>query len=131
MPPAIREVWSQWRDELQLLSTRHISRCYFPKDVSMQLHGFSDASQLAYAGVVYLRMENGNGDIYTSLIVSKMKGGSYKEADHPSVGVVWSPSPCSAFASLQDGFSLVPRPDLRLDGQYHCNQLAHRQPSPI
>lgn len=66
VPPDIHRVWSQWRDELQLLSTRHIPRCYFPrhsKIVSMQLHGFSDASQNAYAGVVYLRMVDENGNI--------------------------------------------------------------------
>ena len=57
VPPTIHEAWSQWRSELSLLSERHISRCYFPKDaqiVSIQLHGFSDASEQAYAGIVYL-----------------------------------------------------------------------------
>ena len=57
VPPTIHEAWSQWRAELNLLSERHIQRCYFPKDVkivSVQLHGFSDASEQAYAEVVYL-----------------------------------------------------------------------------
>ena len=35
-----------------------------------QLHGFSDASELAYAGVVYLRMEDDSGGIYTVLNVA-------------------------------------------------------------
>ena len=43
------------------------------KVVSMQLHGLSDASQLAYAGVVYLRMIDEQGDIHTSMVVSETK----------------------------------------------------------
>ena len=51
----------------------HIPRCYFPKEVkivSMQLHGFSDDSELACGGVVYLWMVNLNGDIHTALVMS-------------------------------------------------------------
>ena len=66
----------KWRRELQLLFSCHIPRCYNPKDikvVSMQLHGLSDASQLAYAGVVYLRMIDEQGDIHTSMVISETK----------------------------------------------------------
>ena len=66
----------KWRRELQLLLSCHIPRCYNPKDikvVSMQLHGLSDASQLAYAGVVYLRMIDEQGDIHTSMVISETK----------------------------------------------------------
>ena len=55
----IHVVWKHWRSELEMLSTKHIPRCYYPKDariVSTQIHGFSDASEAAYAGIVYLRM---------------------------------------------------------------------------
>lgn len=86
VPPTIRQVWSQWRNELQLLSTRHIPRCYFPKQVkvvSLQLHGFSDASQLAYAGVVYMRIVDEHGDIHTSLVISKTKVAPIKRLTIP------------------------------------------------
>ena len=48
--------------------------CYYPKEaniVSTHLHCFSDASEKAYLGVVYLRMTDSNGKIYTSLVMSK------------------------------------------------------------
>lgn len=76
VPSSIQEEWSQWRAELSLLSQRHIPRCYFPKHVrivSMQLHGFSDASEQAYAEVVYLRMVDSIGGIHTSIVMSKTK----------------------------------------------------------
>ena len=66
LPDAIFEEWSKGRRELPLLSTHHIARCYYPKEadiVSTQLHGFSDASEKAYSGVVYLRMEDSDGTI--------------------------------------------------------------------
>ena len=59
IPDSILDVWLQWRNELDLLSSHHVPRCYYPKTVhvaSMQLHGFSDASERAYAGVIYLRV---------------------------------------------------------------------------
>ena len=70
------EQWSKWRRQLPTLSSHHVSRCYFPKGstvVSVQLHGFSDASKKAYSGVVYLRVEDLNGVVHTSLVMSKTR----------------------------------------------------------
>ena len=74
VPTSIFEEWSKWRRELPLLTTYHIPQCYYPKEaniVSIQLHGFSDASERAYSGVVYIRMEDSNKIVYTSLVASK------------------------------------------------------------
>jgi len=76
VPSHVNDVWSQWREDIHLLSEHSIPRPYFPKDryvSSLQLHSFSDASELAFAGVVYLRMVDTNGSLHTSLVVSKTK----------------------------------------------------------
>ena len=76
VPTPVKEVWLQWRKELPLLATHHISRCYLPRDVeitSTQLHGFADASERAYAGVVYVRMIDTAGNIHVSLVASKTR----------------------------------------------------------
>ena len=68
MSDHIQDVWSHWRSELPDLSTKPIPRSYFPNGAeisSTQLHGFSDASEDAYARVVYLRMIDLVGDIHT------------------------------------------------------------------
>ena len=76
LPPEIKGTWLQWKTELTLLSDQHIPRCYFPKQSrirSVQLHGFSDASEEAYSGVVYLRMVDSLQCVYTSLVMSTTK----------------------------------------------------------
>ncbi len=40
--------WLQWRKKLPLFSKHLMPRCYYPKSVTRQLHGFSDASEKAY-----------------------------------------------------------------------------------
>ena len=74
--PSIHDGWLKWRSELHLLSGRHIHRCYFDKSShvkSSELHGFCDASELAYAAVVYLQITGSHGDIQVSLVMSKTK----------------------------------------------------------
>ena len=39
----------------------------------MELHGFSDASDLAYAAVVYLRSTDTEGVVHTSIVIAKTK----------------------------------------------------------
>jgi hypothetical protein len=70
IPDDVRQVWSQWRNELPLLTTMHVPRCYFSsKDatVSTQLHGVSDASEDAYGGVVFLRTEDSTKKVHVAL----------------------------------------------------------------
>ena len=71
MPPAI---YDTWRSELPLLADKHIPRCYYEKEsdiISLELHGFCDASERAYGAVVYQRMTGSNVDVQISLVASK------------------------------------------------------------
>ena len=86
VPDAIREAWLRWRSELNLLSTKYIPRCYFEKTSrvsTFELHGFSDASEQAYAAVVYLRMVCTDGDVQVALITSKTKVAPIKKLTIP------------------------------------------------
>ena len=86
VPEPVRDSWLRWRSELDLLSTKHIPRCYHDKCtsvVSMELHGFSDASERAYAAVIYLRMECTDGRTQIALITSKTKVAPIKRLTIP------------------------------------------------
>ena len=86
VPESIRESWLKWRSELDLLSTKYVPRCYHDKTTSvtsMELHGFSNASELAYSAVVYLRMECADGSIQIGLVLSKTKVAPIKRLTIP------------------------------------------------
>ena len=83
LPQALHQSWLKWRSEL---ADHHIPRCYYPRhaDVaSVQLHGFCDASEAAYAGVVYFRAQGKYDDVYVSLIISKTKVAPIKRLTIP------------------------------------------------
>ena len=70
------EVKGAWLQKLPLLKEVSISRCYFPKDAQVkciQIHGFSDASENAYSGVVYFRMVDSDSSVHVLLVIAKTK----------------------------------------------------------
>ena len=86
VPTFIKETWLQWISELPSLKGCHVPRYYFPKDVtitSLQLHGFCDASENAYAGVVYLRGEDSEGRIHISIVTAKTRVSPIKRLTIP------------------------------------------------
>ena len=76
LSPDIRECYDQWMTELQKVGNFRIPRCYFnvddPEPISVQLHGFSDASSHAYAAVVYMRIEQ-QAEARSVLVASKTR----------------------------------------------------------
>ena len=69
----LRSKYCRFISELQRLSDVRISRCFFTNHaVDYQLDGYSDASDLAYACVIYLRSLDEDGR-ETRLVTSKSK----------------------------------------------------------
>ena len=86
VPPVIASTWERWSHELSELQRCSIQRSYFPKEtdiVNLQLHGFSDASERAYAGVVYIRGVDSTGVTHVSLVISKTKVAPIKRMTIP------------------------------------------------
>ena len=53
------------------------------KIVSIQLHGFCDASEVAYAGVVYLRAIDSRNQVHISLVIAKTRVAPIKRLTIP------------------------------------------------
>ena len=67
-------------------SEKNIPCCYFPKTAqitSFQLHGFCDASELAYAAVVYLHMIDSSENVHIALVAAKTKVAAIKHLSIP------------------------------------------------
>ncbi len=93
VPSDVQDAWTQWRKELPLLSKKHIPHCYFDKNSQprcLQLHGFSDAFEVAYAAVVYLRITDESENAQTSSVMSKTKVAPIKRLTIPRL------EPCGA-----------------------------------
>ncbi|XP_055523052.1 uncharacterized protein LOC129717222 [Wyeomyia smithii] len=70
----IRENWATLRASLPDLGRIHVLRCVmFPNAIAYELHGFSDASNVAYGACVYLRSIFTNGSANLRLLCSKSK----------------------------------------------------------
>ncbi|XP_022834488.1 uncharacterized protein LOC111362158 [Spodoptera litura] len=85
LPPNLLQEWTYYRSELKKLVNFHIPRWIHKreKDITMELHGFSDASNIAYAAVVYCRIVDANGQIHSHLITAKTKVAPIKQISIP------------------------------------------------
>ena len=72
LPCELLERWEKLLDGLKQGHSITIPRCYFSNWTSCSLRGFCDASQHAYAAVVYLRIET-DGSCYSKLVVAKTR----------------------------------------------------------
>jgi hypothetical protein len=68
------QTWTKLLNELNCLNDVRIPRCYFQFiPVQCEIHGFCDASDRAYAAVLYLRCTYDNGEVGVRLVASKSR----------------------------------------------------------
>ncbi|XP_023223405.1 uncharacterized protein LOC111624721 [Centruroides sculpturatus] len=72
LPTVIAEQWKGFRAELQTLTEIKIPRHAIDRKYPLQLHGFADASERAYAAVVYSRQRI-QGEIVIKILCAKTK----------------------------------------------------------
>ncbi|XP_033096657.1 uncharacterized protein LOC117100921 [Anneissia japonica] len=69
--------WKQWTQNIKDIQEVKIDRCYVPrghgKVASRELHAFSDANEVGYGVVIYLRSTNERGEVHVSLVSSKTR----------------------------------------------------------
>ena len=74
-----------WREELPLLQTIKMPRCYQSggKVLTVELHGFCDASEVAFSAVVYIRCTYSNSPTTCRLVLSKTRVAPLKTQSIP------------------------------------------------
>ncbi|KAJ2949680.1 hypothetical protein O0L34_g15607 [Tuta absoluta] len=74
LPPELEKEWATYAFELPLMSNFRLERqATISRHSYHQILGFSDASILGMAAVVYLRAFNPEGDVKVSLVIAKSK----------------------------------------------------------
>ena len=75
VPNNIKQKHKKWREELPILATVQLARCYFSqeKPLTVELHGFCDASQDAYAAVIYISASFASKPPSCELVISKTR----------------------------------------------------------
>ncbi|CAK1597853.1 unnamed protein product [Parnassius mnemosyne] len=84
-PSILLKEWNTYRKDLASLVNVKIPRWVNTKssNVKTELHGFSDASKMAYAAVVYVRVIDAEGNIQVALVTSKTKVSPIKQVSIP------------------------------------------------
>lgn len=75
--------WLQLREGLPQLEQVKVSRWVRTVSDLTEIHGFADASERAYAAVIYLRSLDEHGRVTTSLITAKTKVAPIKQVSLP------------------------------------------------
>lgn len=74
LPIELQNDWRKFYNELPKLNQFRLNRCVVPENVvSLQLHGFADASQAAFGACIYLRCVKNNGNVVTNILCSKSR----------------------------------------------------------
>ncbi|XP_055590154.1 uncharacterized protein LOC129742298 [Uranotaenia lowii] len=84
LPPRVIEEWAQYHRHLPALNEIRVPRCVVtPKAARTELHCFSDASEKAYGGCLYLRNTDRDGNVTVNLLSSKSKVAPLKTQSLP------------------------------------------------
>ncbi|XP_064482999.1 uncharacterized protein LOC135395840 [Ornithodoros turicata] len=69
-----QKLWNEWCNEIPELTKVSVDRCFLPSGHrNPQLHIFCDASPKGYGAVAYLRVENKDGTVTSTIVLSKSR----------------------------------------------------------
>ena len=87
IPTSLEPQWMSWINELQHLRHVTVPRCFQPpefgKATCVELHHFSDASQVGYGQCSYLRLRNEEGRTHCALVMAKARVAPLKPVTIP------------------------------------------------
>ncbi|XP_035232872.1 uncharacterized protein LOC118204681, partial [Stegodyphus dumicola] len=84
LPDKEAKEWQRFFSELPQICKLEINRCILVAEaIVIELHGFCDASELAYGAVVYCKSISQYGEVVISLVTSKSKVSPVKQVTIP------------------------------------------------
>ncbi|XP_055911959.1 uncharacterized protein LOC129945983 [Eupeodes corollae] len=83
LPTDLAEKWITYREQLPCFEKICVPRNVFSSEQTIELHGFSDASSLAYAAVVYALSKSADGKVNVVIVAAKTKVAPLKPVSIP------------------------------------------------
>ncbi|XP_018375208.1 PREDICTED: uncharacterized protein LOC108768973 [Trachymyrmex cornetzi] len=84
VPIELHSKWSYFQDQIQYIPEMLISRHAFSKEYNtMEVHGFCDASEIAYGCCIYIKTVNNSGEATVNLLCAKSKVAPLKNVSLP------------------------------------------------
>ncbi|XP_008179733.1 uncharacterized protein LOC103308325 [Acyrthosiphon pisum] len=114
IPAYMQEEWRKYCESMSALSNLSIPR-KIAGDLTnkeIEVHGFSDASELAYGCCLYVRCTNSVGIYYTSLICAKSKVAPIKSLSIPRLEL------CAALLLVRVATTLLPKLQINIQRRY-------------
>ena len=79
--------WQSWKESLHFLREITIPKCYYinPQDEgsTLELHNFSDASEVGYGSVAYLRISYPDGKVECCFVIGKARNAPIRTVTIP------------------------------------------------
>ncbi|XP_055633642.1 uncharacterized protein LOC129773984 [Toxorhynchites rutilus septentrionalis] len=83
VPDSVAVSWKEFADQIPKISNFRVSRYAQLSNSTIQLHTFSDASELAYGACTYVRCTDSKGTIRVELLASKSRVAPLKKITLP------------------------------------------------
>lgn len=104
------ERWNQWKNELKQIESiripRWLSTMHGLSDDTYELHGFSDASEAAYAACIYIRIRHPNNTISIQLIAAKSKVAPIKKLSLPRLELLAAELLANLMTTIQSAMQI-------------------------
>ncbi|CAG2254433.1 unnamed protein product [Mytilus edulis] len=110
IPQEYHDKWKSWVKNLPCLENLSVNRCFLPRDVqhvkNVQLHIFSDGSELGYGACAYLRVVDENDRTTCSLMMGKARLAPIKQVSIPRLELSGAVTACRLYEILSDELEL-------------------------
>ena len=115
-PTELQNEWIEIQSDLNNLISLQLPRCIVPTEKSdkVQLHLFTDASEVAFAAVIYIRITDSSGKIFTNLVSCKTRVAPIKTISVPRLELCGAHLGIKLLTKIEDilELSTLPQPEI-------------------
>ncbi len=130
LPEDLHPRWEEWKAGLQSLRGVSILRCYHPPNfgniVRVELHHFSEASNVGYGACSYLKYKNHENKVHCSLVVAKTRVALTKITSIPHLELSAAVTAARLSVLLKSELNMKINKDHSCGRKKFMNNLDHR-----